>query len=109
MNLAHINLASFLWDMANSAIPDQTPQMRHLISFSTVSLQKFLFKFESICKLPPNNPKIGNGLVQLIRIGNTFGINVLNAIKMHLFICSSLKSQKSNFVKQCRCYQNVKI
>ena len=52
--------------------------MQRLIRFSTVCLQKFLLKFEYIkWKLPPNNPKIGNGLVQLIGMGKYIGINGL--------------------------------
>ena len=45
------------------------PKTRRLIRFSTVCIQKFLFKFENILKNTPNNPKNGNGLVQVIRMG----------------------------------------
>ena len=31
---------------------------------------------------PPNNPKIGNGLVQLIRWENTLSINGLNGLTL---------------------------
>ena len=42
---------------------------RRLICFSTVCKHKFLLKFEEKSKSPPNNPKIGNGLEQLITMG----------------------------------------
>ena len=47
-------------------------KMRRLIRFSTVCKHKFLLNFELKWKIPTNNPKIGNGLVQLIRMGNYF-------------------------------------
>ena len=43
---------------------------RRLIRVSTVCKQKFLLKFGIKMKNTTNNPKFGNGLVQLIRMGN---------------------------------------
>ena len=64
--LTHTGLASHLWDIANSAYPDQTPQnaasdqgLRCLFSWISV-------KNKIKLKNTPESPKIENGLVQLI-------------------------------------------
>ena len=45
--LTHIILTSFIWDLANSVEPDQTPQKRCLIRFFTVYLRNKNLKFET--------------------------------------------------------------
>ena len=41
-------------------------------------------------KIPTNNPKIGNGLVQLIKVKNTFDINGLNLIIFSILALNTL-------------------
>ena len=77
----------------------QTVQTWRLLRFSTVCLRKFLLKYEiKRKKIPPNNPKIGNSLVQLIMMGNTFGINGI--------IVFSDNAQRKNVVqaRECRLF-----
>ena len=45
----------------------------------TVCLQNVLLKFEEKkSKIPPNTPKIGNGLILLIRVRKSIGLKWLN-------------------------------
>ena len=57
----------------NSADPDQTQYYVvsvWLIRIFIVCLQNFLLVFgKKKCKIPPNTPKIGHGLVLLVRVG----------------------------------------
>ena len=46
-------------------------RMHRLIRVSTVCLQNVLLKFEKNGKYGPTTLKNGNGLVQLIRVGNS--------------------------------------
>ena len=57
-----------------------------LIRIFTVCLQNFLLKFGKGQKIPPNTPKIGNGLTLLIRIGKSFQLKWIKSI----FICSEI-------------------
>ena len=66
--LTHISLASLF--LAKIAKLDQTPQnaasdqVLHMIAY-----RNFLKNLNKKGKIAPNNNKIGNGLVQLIRMG----------------------------------------
>ena len=60
----------------------QTQTMHQcLIRTFTVCSQNFLLKFEKKWKIPPNIPKIGNGLVLLIKVGKS---TMLKWVKQHL-------------------------
>ena len=72
-------------------------KMRHLIKFSTVAY-RCLLKFEWKWKIPPNNSRIGNGLVQLIRKGKYIQHKWVNHIcKQHRFrqACTNMWSLES--------------
>ena len=49
-------------------------RMRRLLRFCTVCLQNVLLKFEWNKNLPPNNPYIQNGFVQMIKTGKATGL-----------------------------------
>ena len=49
--------------------------------------------------MPHNNPKCGNGLLQSIRMGNTFSINEVKYIILHLQWCAFLIPRISHMLK----------
>ena len=62
--LNHISIASFCETKAKSVDPDQ-------ITHNAVSDLELHCLLTELKKVPPNTPKIGNGLLQLIVVGNS--------------------------------------
>ena len=59
--------------------------MRCLIRIFTVFLQNLQLKFGEKLKIPPNTPKIGNGLVKLMSWKFNFGLNQLKLMDKKIF------------------------
>ena len=78
-----LSLASFLWDIRKLCRPradDYAASDRGLHCLLTESSNKF----EQKRKIPLNIPKIGNGLVLLIRVGKFIRLKWVKYLKLHV-------------------------
>ena len=75
IHLAHISLASFLWDIGKQYKTRSVAAKRGVwLGSKLFAIWNFFYIWIKM-KNTTSYPKIGNGLVQLIRVGNTFDIN----------------------------------
>ena len=68
--LSHISIAFFLWNIGKQYKTRSDASKRGVWSGSPLfAYRSFFLNLKIYWKIPPNNPKNGNGLVQLIRMG----------------------------------------
>ena len=88
LHLTQLSLASILWDIDKQCKTRSDDAAKRLIRLSTVCKKRFLLKFEK----NEHNPKIVNGLVQLIRMGKYIRHRWVH---LHLIVL--------NFLLSCLC------